>query len=91
MKICENGYCREMTAEEIEEINLKKQNFERNKFNQMSYEELVVLYIRERYSIDEELAIQRQKETKPDEWEAYFAYCEECKKKAKQVLEAENE
>lgn len=57
----------------------------------MPYEELVVQLIRKKYSLDDELAIQRQKETKPDEWEAYFAYCEECKKKAKQVLEAENE
>lgn len=57
----------------------------------MPYEELVVQFIREKYTLDDELAIQRQKETKPDEWEAYFAYCEKSKKKAKQVLEAENE
>lgn len=85
MKICENGQCREMTAEEIEEINLKKQNFERNKFNQMSYEDLVVLFIRERYSIDEELAIQRQRETKISEFNEYNSYCEECKSKAKEM------
>lgn len=59
--------------------------------NKLSYDELVVQLIREKYSLDDELAIQRQKETKPDEWEAYFAYCEECKKKAKKVLEAKNE
>lgn len=59
--------------------------------NKLSYDELVVKFIREKYSLDDELAIQRQQETKPDEWEAYFAYCEECKKKAKQELEAENE
>ena len=85
MKICENGYCREMTAEEIEEINLKKQNFERNKFNQMSYEDLVVLFIREKYSIDEELAIQRQRETKASEFYEYNSYCEKCKSKAKEL------
>ena len=85
MKICENGYCREMTAEEIEEINLKKQNFERNKFNQMSYEDLVVLFIREKYSIDEELAIQRQRETKVSEFNEYNSYCEKCKSKAKEL------
>lgn len=52
----------------------------------MPYEELVVQLIREKYTLDDELAIQRQKETKPDEWEAYFAYCEECKAKAKEKV-----
>lgn len=62
-----------------------------NGYENMSYEELVIMFIREKYTLDNELAIQRQKETKPDEWEAYFAYCEVCKNKAKQVLEVENE
>lgn len=52
----------------------------------MPYEELVVQLIREKYSLDDELAIQRQKETKPDEWSEYFAYCEECKAKAKEKV-----
>ena len=47
------------------------------------YEEKVVSLIREKYSLDEELAIQRQRDTKPDEFNEYFAYCEECKEKAK--------
>ncbi len=49
-----------------------------------SYEERVVSLIRERYSLDEELAIQRQRDTKPEEFEAYFNYCEECKMRAKE-------
>lgn len=52
----------------------------------MPYEELVVQLIREKYTLDDELAIQRQKETKPDEWSEYFAYCEECKAKAKEKV-----
>ena len=47
------------------------------------YEEKVVSLIRVKYSIDEELAIQRQRDTKPEEFQAYFEYCEECKEKAK--------
>ena len=47
------------------------------------YEEKVVSLIRQKYSLDEELAIQRQRDTKPDEFNEYFAYCEECKEKAK--------
>lgn len=57
-----------------------------NGYENVPYEELVVQLIREKYTLDDELAIQRQKETKPDEWEAYFAYCEECKAKAKEKV-----
>ena len=48
-----------------------------------TYEERVEQLIREKYNVNQELAIQRQRETKPDEFEEYFAYCEECKAKAK--------
>lgn len=47
------------------------------------YPNLVSRLIRERYSIDDEMAILRQRDTKPDEYEAYNAFCEECKAKAK--------
>jgi len=39
--------------------------------------------IRNRYSMDDELAIQRQKETKPVEFQAYFDYVELCKNSLK--------
>ena len=39
----------------------------------------VVELIRKRFSMDDELAIQRQKETKPEEFQAYFDYVELCK------------
>ena len=48
-----------------------------------TYEEYVEQLIRERYSLNQELAIQRQRDTKPSEFEEYFAYCEECKRIAK--------
>ena len=48
-----------------------------------SYEELVVQKIRERYTIDDELAILRQRETKPDEFAEYNDFCEQCKAEAK--------
>lgn len=47
------------------------------------YPNLVSRLIRERYSIDDEMAILRQRDEKPDEYQAYFAFCEECKAKAK--------
>lgn len=48
-----------------------------------TYEEIVQQKIRARYSIDEELAIQRQRDTKPDEFQEYYNYCEQCKAEAR--------
>ena len=53
---------------------------------EISYEEKVVALIREKYSLDEELAIQRQRDTKPEEFKEYFTYCEECKQRAREEL-----
>ena len=51
-----------------------------------TYEERVEQLIREKYSLNQELAIQRQRDTKPEEFEVYFAFCEECKTKAKEEI-----
>ena len=48
-----------------------------------TYDEKVVSLIREKYSLDQELAIQRQKDAKPQEFEDYYNYCEDCKRKAR--------
>lgn len=42
--------------------------------------------IRERYSLDAELAILRQRDEKPDEYQAYFAFCEECKARSRKEI-----
>lgn len=47
------------------------------------YPNLVSRLIRKRYSVDDEMAILRQRDTKPEEYEAYNAFCEECKARAK--------
>lgn len=44
-----------------------------------TYEQRVVELIRLRYSVDDELAILRQRDTKTEEFEEYNAYCENCK------------
>jgi hypothetical protein len=49
-----------------------------------TYEERVVELIRERYTMDDELAILRQRYSKPEEFAEYNDYCEECKRKAKE-------
>lgn len=51
-----------------------------------SYEGLVQLKIRKKYSLQQELSLNRQRETKPDEFALYFEYCEQCKKEAKSEL-----
>lgn len=52
----------------------------------ISYEAMVVSQIRQKYSLDEELAILRQRDSKPEEFSAYFNYCEACKARAKQEV-----
>lgn len=51
-----------------------------------SYEEQVVALIRERYTQDDENALNRQRESKPEEFAEYFNYCEDCKEKVKKQL-----
>lgn len=51
-----------------------------------TYEEKVVELIRMRYDINSELAILRQRDTKPEEFAEYNAYCEECKIQAKEEV-----
>ena len=51
-----------------------------------TYPHLVDYFIRLNYSISQELAIQRQKDRKPTEYQEYDAYCERCKYKAKEIL-----
>lgn len=55
-------------------------------YSGIPYEELVEMFIRERYSVSDELAILRQRDVKKDEFDAYFAFCEECKARAKEII-----
>lgn len=50
------------------------------------YIALVDNKIRKRYSISSELAILRQRDSKPEEFAEYDAYVEECKATAKAEL-----
>lgn len=53
------------------------------------YENLVVKKIREKYSVNQELAIIRQKDTKPEEFAEYSNYVEQCKAAVKKDLDIE--
>ena len=50
---------------------------------QAQYENAVNDAIREKYTLSQELAILRQRDSKPEEYNAYNAYCEMCKIEAK--------
>jgi hypothetical protein len=54
-------------------------------FDPIPYEQRVVNRIRERYSIDDELAILRQRDTKPEEFAEYNAYVERVKAEERAV------
>ena len=56
-----------------------------------TYEELVVQKIRDRYTVDDELAILRQRDTKPEEFAQYNTFCEACKTAARAEVEAREE
>ena len=72
MRICENGIYREATAEEIAELNSYTPE-------PIPYEQRVVNRIRERFSVDDELALLRQWVIKSDEFEQYFNFVERIK------------
>lgn len=75
MKKCIDGIEIELTEEEIAEL-------EKDKFN-IPYEERVVNRIRAVYSIDDELAILRQRDTKPQEFAQYNKFVETIKTEEK--------
>ena len=52
----------------------------------IDYPQLVENKIRTRYSMSAELAILRQRDTKPEEFAEYNAFCEQCKAQAKTEL-----
>ena len=52
----------------------------------IDYPQLVESKIRKKYSVSAELAILRQRDTKPEEFAEYNAFCELCKSEAKDEL-----
>lgn len=69
-----------------------KELFEQNIIDisdEKKYSHLVEKLIRKRYSVSDELAILRQRDTKVEEFEVYNTYTEECKQKAKEIIENE--
>lgn len=49
----------------------------------IDYENKIVALIRKKYNVNQELAILRQRDTKPEEFAEYNAYVEQCKVQVK--------
>lgn len=86
-KICIDGNVREMTPSEIAEMEAQAAEAERQYWQSVSYDEAVDAEIRKRYTVSQEFAILRQRDEKPEEYDAYYAYCEKCKAYVKQKME----
>ena len=86
MKKYINGEYLELTPEEIAAMEAEQRQYEKEYWTNIDYAEAVNAKIRERYSISDEFAILRQKDEKPEEYAAYFAYCEECKAFVKEQI-----
>lgn len=71
---------REMTAEEIAQMEAIQ-----NEPIVIDYGFEVDRLIRQRYDISQELAVQRQRNEKPDEFAEYNEYCEWCKSEIKRI------
>lgn len=55
-----------------------------------TYSELVEQKVAKRYTLQQEISVLRQRNTKPDEFDIYFRYVEQCKVEAKQELNLNN-
>lgn len=87
MKKYLNGKYVEITDSEILQTKQQHYEYEKHYWNSVDYGDAINAEIRNKYSQSEEFAILRQKEEKPNEYNEYFAYCENCKAYVKQQME----
>lgn len=66
-------------------LALKNKEAKPESFDEL-YENMVIRKIRQRYTINQELAILRQRDDKPTEFAEYHDYVEECKRQTKAEL-----
>lgn len=85
MRIYDCGIYRDLTEEEISEREAEAQKAEAEYWANVDYNTAVEAEIAKRHTIQQELGIQRQKDEKPEEYETYYAYCEQCKAFVKEM------
>lgn len=54
--------------------------------SEAAYKQRIIALIRTRYDQDDETAILRQRDSKPDEFEAYNSFVEQCKDEAREIM-----
>lgn len=67
-------------------FNVDKYTTRKQKQDNDEYENKVVALIRQKYNVNQELAILRQRDAKPEEFAEYNEYVEQCKKQVKNEL-----
>lgn len=68
-----------ISQEEETNIHIESERADREYWQTISYDDAVDAEIRKRYSVSQEFAILRQREEKPNEYNEYYTYCENCK------------
>ena len=70
-------------------FSIEKYNTRKQALANEEYENKIVALIRQKYNVNQELAILRQRDTKPQEYQEYYEYVEQCKKQVKNVYNYE--
>ena len=79
-------YFKRAIAKSTDNVDMYEEVEEMPKYTNKEYSDKVDELVREKYSISQELAILRQRDEKVSEYEEYYRYAEECKVKAKEIL-----
>lgn len=67
-------------------FSIEKYNARKQKQDNEEYENKIVALIRQKYNVNQELAILRQRDAKPQEFVEYNEYVEQCKEQVKNEL-----
>lgn len=78
--------CQASDFDEDLTFNLEKYNARKQAIANEEYENKIVSLIRKKYNVNQELAILRQREVKPEEFAEYNEYIEQCKEQVKNEL-----
>ena len=78
--------CQESDFNDDLSFNVEKYNARKQVIADEEYENKIVALIRQKYNINQELAILRQRDAKPQEYQEYYNDVEQCKKQVKNEL-----
>ena len=70
-------------------LNIEKYNARKQKEKEVEYENKIINKIRQRYSANQEFAIQRKRYAEPEKFDEYYDYVEQCIQEAKNAINQE--